>query len=49
MKANPAPLLITWLTGTPSSWARLPKMEKMVKPARREVKVSTIEMMTASL
>ena len=37
------------LTGLFNSKAKLPKMEKMVKPARSDVKVSATEMIKASL
>ena len=49
MKASPTPDSMTSLTGTPNSLAKLPRMAKMVNPANREVNVSTMEMMTASL
>ena len=40
MKARPGPESTTFSTSTSSSWARLPRMEKMTKPANNEVNVS---------
>lgn len=50
INANPVPLLTTFeMSLTPRLCARLPRIAKMVNPAKRLVNVSKVVTITASL